>query len=388
MEGSTWPIEHYAVPTSVRGAWNPTRTSYRVSASSPSYVCPEGHRTELPFSIEADVPPTWECRCGLDAKLQGGGPEPEAKPVKHQRTHWDMLLERRSIPELEELLEERLTLLRESRGREAASAQDRLTLPQQHPCREPAPFVEAGSLPCPELAPISVCRPRRAAQRCPITSSPAVRWRAAQSSSMISPSTTSSLDVERCGPSGASRCSHSGVASGHREVRVGSGLGDEAAGDDRREQVARHRPHEGQHEDEADDVRRRSRARAAGLPRRARRRRRRSRGPASGRCAPPGRGRARPRPPSRRISHAPSSEVATSSRKVGQPPMAWPTATMTTISMIGRSSSATTASRVRRSPSTAAPGRCVTAGPRPARAHAPGRRPRAAGPRGARCPTS
>jgi hypothetical protein len=80
------------------------------------YVCAEGHRTELPFSIEADVPPTWECRCGLDAKLQGGGPEPEAKPVKHQRTHWDMLLERRSIPELEELLEERLTLLRESRG--------------------------------------------------------------------------------------------------------------------------------------------------------------------------------------------------------------------------------------------------------------------------------
>ena len=80
------------------------------------YVCPQGHRTELPFSIEADVPSTWECRCGLDAKLQGDGPEPEAKPVKAQRTHWDMLLERRSIPELEELLEERLALLRASRG--------------------------------------------------------------------------------------------------------------------------------------------------------------------------------------------------------------------------------------------------------------------------------
>ena len=79
------------------------------------YVCPDGHRTELPFSVEAEAPPTWECRCGLEARLQGG-PEPEAKPVKHQRTHWDMLLERRSIPELEELLEERLTLLRESRG--------------------------------------------------------------------------------------------------------------------------------------------------------------------------------------------------------------------------------------------------------------------------------
>ena len=81
-----------------------------------TYLCPNGHTIELPFSVEADVPPTWECRCGGVAKLQGGGPEPEAKPVKPQRTHWDMLIERRSIPELEELLEERLVLLRESRG--------------------------------------------------------------------------------------------------------------------------------------------------------------------------------------------------------------------------------------------------------------------------------
>ena len=35
---------------------------------------------------------------------------------KAARSHWDMLLERRSRAELEELLEERLTLLRESRG--------------------------------------------------------------------------------------------------------------------------------------------------------------------------------------------------------------------------------------------------------------------------------
>ncbi|WP_068397550.1 RNA polymerase-binding protein RbpA [Kribbia dieselivorans] len=80
-----------------------------------TYVCPQGHRTELPFSVEADIPPTWECRCGAEGKLLDG-PEPEQKPAKHVRTHWDMLLERRSIPELEELLEERLQLLRESRG--------------------------------------------------------------------------------------------------------------------------------------------------------------------------------------------------------------------------------------------------------------------------------
>ncbi len=76
-----------------------------------TYVCAQGHRTELPFSVEADVPPTWECRCGLDAKLQGGGPEPDAKPAKHVRTHWDMLLERRSIDDLEEVLAERLAEL-------------------------------------------------------------------------------------------------------------------------------------------------------------------------------------------------------------------------------------------------------------------------------------
>jgi len=70
-----------------------------------TYLCPNGHTIKLPFSVEADVPHTWACRCGA-----------EAKPVKHVRTHWDMLLERRSIPELEELLEERLALLRASRG--------------------------------------------------------------------------------------------------------------------------------------------------------------------------------------------------------------------------------------------------------------------------------
>lgn len=79
------------------------------------YVCPNGHISELPFSIEAEIPPVWECRCGQEAKLVDG-PELADKPGKAARTHWDMLLERRSIAELEELLEERLALLRKSRG--------------------------------------------------------------------------------------------------------------------------------------------------------------------------------------------------------------------------------------------------------------------------------
>ena len=44
--------------------------------------------------------------------LSVDGIQPEAKNEKPARTHWDMLLERRSIPELEDILTERLELLR------------------------------------------------------------------------------------------------------------------------------------------------------------------------------------------------------------------------------------------------------------------------------------
>ncbi len=75
------------------------------------YVCPQGHVTTLPFSVEAEVPALWECRCGQEALLRDGT-RPDAGPVKHVRSHWDMLLERRTVAELEDLLTERLELLR------------------------------------------------------------------------------------------------------------------------------------------------------------------------------------------------------------------------------------------------------------------------------------
>jgi hypothetical protein len=81
-----------------------------------TYACAEGHVTRVPFSVEAEeVPFDWTCRCGRTAERPDVA-APEAKPERHQRTHWDMLLERRSIPELEELLAERLALLHEQRG--------------------------------------------------------------------------------------------------------------------------------------------------------------------------------------------------------------------------------------------------------------------------------
>ena len=60
------------------------------------YSCPNGHRFEMPFSLEADVPAMWECRvCGAQA-LRVDGVAPEEKQGKPSRTHWDMLMERRT----------------------------------------------------------------------------------------------------------------------------------------------------------------------------------------------------------------------------------------------------------------------------------------------------
>lgn len=83
------------------------------------YDCPDGHTIILPFSAEADVPPVWECRCGKEALLRDAT-RPEPKATKPPRTHWDMLLERRTVSELEDLLAERLELLRSGKLRRSA----------------------------------------------------------------------------------------------------------------------------------------------------------------------------------------------------------------------------------------------------------------------------
>lgn len=76
------------------------------------YACPQGHRYEITMSTEAEIPANWECpRCGA-VGLSTDGILPVEKAEKPVRTHWDMLLERRSISELEDILTERLELLR------------------------------------------------------------------------------------------------------------------------------------------------------------------------------------------------------------------------------------------------------------------------------------
>lgn len=81
------------------------------------FDCQHGHATTVPFAAEADIPASWECRvCGTTA-LRRDGEQPESKPVKAVRTHWDMLLERRSLAELEEVLAERLAALHAEQGK-------------------------------------------------------------------------------------------------------------------------------------------------------------------------------------------------------------------------------------------------------------------------------
>ena len=76
------------------------------------FDCERGHHFAVTFAAEAELPTLWECpRCGAEGK-RSDGVEAEIKEGKPPRTHWDMLLERRSKEELEELLTERLQLLR------------------------------------------------------------------------------------------------------------------------------------------------------------------------------------------------------------------------------------------------------------------------------------
>ncbi|MFZ7088755.1 RNA polymerase-binding protein RbpA [Curtobacterium sp. RRHDQ10] len=90
------------------------------------YQTDSGTTFDVVFAADAEIPQTWSSpRSGLEGVLLGddGMPvEVADEDVKVPRTHWDMLLERRSREELEELLEERLTVLRTRRGTEKVGA--------------------------------------------------------------------------------------------------------------------------------------------------------------------------------------------------------------------------------------------------------------------------
>lgn len=87
------------------------------------YLTERGTRFTVMFEQDADAPPEWfNPRSGelgfLDDEAGRAARAEFEEKEQNQRTHWDMLIERRSREELEELLQERLKLLRERRGGE------------------------------------------------------------------------------------------------------------------------------------------------------------------------------------------------------------------------------------------------------------------------------
>lgn len=84
------------------------------------YRTDDGETFDVIFAADAELPDTWESpKSGREGVLLAPDGTPvviEVGETKAARTHWDMLLERRSRDELEELLQERLDLLRARRG--------------------------------------------------------------------------------------------------------------------------------------------------------------------------------------------------------------------------------------------------------------------------------
>ena len=76
---------------------------------------PERRGVRHTLADDAEIPDTWGCRNGMEGRLIEGGEPVEPKKVKVPRTHWDMLRERRSIEQLEELLKERLEIINSRR---------------------------------------------------------------------------------------------------------------------------------------------------------------------------------------------------------------------------------------------------------------------------------
>lgn len=86
------------------------------------YLTDRGNRFSVMFDADAEPPAEWtDLKSGelgfLDDEAGRTAREEFAVKESSQRTPWDMLIERRSREELEELLEERLKLLRARRGK-------------------------------------------------------------------------------------------------------------------------------------------------------------------------------------------------------------------------------------------------------------------------------
>ena len=83
------------------------------------FRCSAGHEFRVVFSLTAELPDTWECKkCDEIATRLESGKEVDlaASELSTQRSHYDMVLERRSKKELEVLLQEVLVDMRKRRS--------------------------------------------------------------------------------------------------------------------------------------------------------------------------------------------------------------------------------------------------------------------------------
>ena len=76
------------------------------------YRTADGDRVFVTFAAEAEIPSVWTAKSGKEANHDNGDSTADAEEEKPARTHWDMLMERRSIEELEKTLEDRLEYYR------------------------------------------------------------------------------------------------------------------------------------------------------------------------------------------------------------------------------------------------------------------------------------
>lgn len=89
------------------------------------FRCPQGHEFNVVMALDAELPDTWECKScdSIALRLEDGVPvELGDLEADGPRTHYDMVLERRSREELEELLAEVLADMRKRRSEGRLSA--------------------------------------------------------------------------------------------------------------------------------------------------------------------------------------------------------------------------------------------------------------------------
>lgn len=84
-----------------------------------TFICRNDHEFQVTFALEAEIPNTWDCKfCHTPASRLRDGEliRDKALEVEAPRSHYDMVLERRTREELEVLLEEVLADMKKRRA--------------------------------------------------------------------------------------------------------------------------------------------------------------------------------------------------------------------------------------------------------------------------------